>query len=40
MYDIINCANEDHLYDYLDDVTNILRALAMDPNGDIQKQAC
>lgn len=35
MNDIICCFDSNAIYEYVDDMTNILRALAMDPNGDI-----
>ena len=40
MNDIICAFDSNAIYEYVDDITNILRALAMDPNGDIQCSAC
>jgi hypothetical protein len=40
MNDIICSFDSNGIYEHVDDITNILRALAMDPNGDIQQTAC
>ncbi|EGR31275.1 protein kinase domain protein [Ichthyophthirius multifiliis] len=37
---IVNCNNQLTLLNHLDDICNILRALAMDPCSDVQKSAC
>lgn len=38
--DIICNFDSNAIYEHVDDITNILRALAMDPSGDIQQTAC
>lgn len=37
---VISCCSEDVLIKHLDDMCNILRALAMDPFYEVQKAAC
>ncbi|EAS03936.2 kinase domain protein (macronuclear) [Tetrahymena thermophila SB210] len=40
MHVIVTCSNSNMLYNHVDDICNILRALSMDPCSEVQKLAC
>jgi len=37
---VISCCNDDEIRDHINDIINILRALTMDPCGEVQVKAC